>query len=70
MITAATMRQHAENCLAMAEQATTEPVRRRHMRMAVAWQDLSDRQEWLDRELEQVTPATPARSALNGFMHS
>jgi hypothetical protein len=47
-MTAESMRNHAENCLALAEQATTEPTRRRYMRMAMAWQDLAEHQDWLD----------------------
>ena len=45
---AETMRRNADNCLALAENAANTPVRLRYMRMAVAWQDLAENQDWLD----------------------
>jgi hypothetical protein len=46
-----TMRRNADNCLAMAESAANAPARLRYIRMAVAWQDLADNQDWLDGAL-------------------
>jgi hypothetical protein len=60
---AETMRKNAENCLALAESANTEPVRLRYMRMAVAWQDLADNKDWLDGVL--VRDYTPLQPELN-----
>jgi hypothetical protein len=44
-----TMRDNGEKCLLLAEKHSThEPTRLRYMRMAAAWQDLADFQDWLD----------------------
>ena len=48
MMTAETMRRNADNCLALAEAANDGPGRFRYMRMATAWQDLAEHQEWLN----------------------
>jgi len=43
------MRQSADNCFALAEKYQDDaPTRLRYMRMAIAWQDLADNQDWLD----------------------
>ena len=44
-----TMREYAENCLLLAEKyRANEPTRLRYMRMAAAWHDLSEYQDWLN----------------------
>ena len=48
LMNAQTMRTNADNCLALAEKATSRPERLRCMRMATAWQDLAEQQDWLD----------------------
>jgi hypothetical protein len=51
MMTAETMRKNAEHCRALAEGATSEPVRTRYLRTAAAWDDLANSQDWLDGAL-------------------
>jgi hypothetical protein len=62
MMNAARMRQNAENCLALAEAASSKPVHLRYMRMALAWQALADQQDWLDGSL---SPSPPLQPVLN-----
>jgi hypothetical protein len=49
-----TFRENAENCLQLAERASSKPVFRRYWRMAQAWTALAHEQDWLDGE---VSPA-------------
>ncbi|HZR87961.1 MAG TPA: hypothetical protein VFB02_14220 [Bradyrhizobium sp.] len=48
------MRQHAENCLQLAERAEVQPMFRRYMRMADAWTALAVEQDWLDGEISPL----------------
>jgi hypothetical protein len=60
-------RQNAENCLELAEKATSEPAVRRYQRMAEAWSALAEEQDWLDGEIPPVSTrdsqASPSVSA-------
>jgi len=47
-------RQNADNCLELAEAATTEPARQRFRRMEVSWRALATEQDWLDGQVEAV----------------
>ena len=49
-----TYRQNADNCLELAEAATTDPARQRFMRMEVSWRALATEQDWLDGQIEDV----------------
>ena len=54
------MRQNADNCFALADQHKNDtPTRLRYMRMAAAWQDLANNQDWLDGSVPgpSVVPA-------------
>jgi len=51
MITAEKMRKNAQNCWALAEGVTSEPVRKRYLRMAAAWEAFAKSQDWLDGRL-------------------
>jgi hypothetical protein len=51
MINARMMAQAAENCFELANQTEGLRARRRYMRMASAWQDLTELQEWLEGEV-------------------
>jgi hypothetical protein len=42
------LRDNAENCLQLAEQATGQPAFNRYFRMAQAWTALAKEQDWLD----------------------
>ena len=44
-------RENAENCLRLAERATTDQNSLRYRRMARAWRALADEQDWLDGEI-------------------
>jgi hypothetical protein len=59
MLNAARMRQNAENCLGLAEAASRKTVRLRYMRMAIAWTDLAELQDWLDGSLPSSPPLQP-----------
>ena len=64
MINARAMLEAAENCLDLAGQTKDEWVRRRIMRMAVAWQDLAELQVWLEGQVAQAdTRAEIAKAA-------
>lgn len=41
-------RENAENCMQLSERAPDEPTANRYRRMATAWRDLADEQDWLD----------------------
>ena len=47
-------RQNADNCLELADTATTDPERQRFMRMEVSWRALATEQDWLDGQIEGV----------------
>nr|WP_315703843.1 MULTISPECIES: hypothetical protein [unclassified Bradyrhizobium] len=47
-------REHAENCLQLAERAAQGPVFRRYTRMAQGWAALAQGQEWLDGEVSPL----------------
>ena len=51
MVNSKTMLQAAENCLALASETEDERARRRFMRMACAWQDLAELQDWLEGQV-------------------
>jgi hypothetical protein len=44
-------REHAENCLELADRAGGRPAARRYSRMARAWAALAHEQDWLDGEI-------------------
>jgi hypothetical protein len=46
-----TYREHAENCLQLAERAQSQPAFNRYWRMAQAWTALAHEQDWLDGEV-------------------
>jgi hypothetical protein len=50
-------REHAENCLQLAQHAEEQPAVRRYSRMAQAWIALATEQDWLDGEISPVTIA-------------
>lgn len=52
-------RDNAENCLRLAEIASTEPAYNRYMRLARSWRALAAEQDWLDGEV----PPEPLRLA-------
>jgi hypothetical protein len=49
------LREHAENCLELAEGAETSPVARRYARMARAWTALAHEQDWLEGEISPLS---------------
>ena len=59
MLTAETMRKNAENCRALAEGVTSEPLRARYLLMTAAWDDLAKSQDWLDGRLRSSPPLQP-----------
>ena len=63
MMTAETMRSNAENCRALAEGLTSEPVRTQYLRMAAAWEDLAKSQDWLDGRLRSSPALQPLGTA-------
>jgi hypothetical protein len=48
------LREHAENCLELAEGAEGVPAGRRYVRMARAWTALAHEQDWLDGEISPL----------------
>jgi len=48
------LREHAENCLELAEGAEGAPAGRRYARMAEAWTALAREQDWLDGEISPL----------------
>lgn len=44
-------RENARNCAELAEAAQDEPSKKRYQRMAAAWLDLAEEQDWLDGQL-------------------
>jgi len=42
------MRNNAESCLILAQQAKDEPSRLRYLRMVAAWRMLAENKDWLD----------------------
>jgi len=57
-----TMRSNADVCFTLAAKyKNDEATRLRYMRMATAWQDLADNQDWLDGAVAgpSVVPAMP-----------
>lgn len=47
------LRKNAENCVALADTADSDPKKKRYGRMATAWNNLADTQAWLDGETEK-----------------
>ena len=47
------LRKNAENCVALAEIADSDPKKKRYARMATAWNSLADTQAWLAGETEK-----------------
>ncbi len=47
-------RDHADNCLQLAERADGQPAQKRYSRMADAWTALANEQDWLDGEVPPV----------------
>ena len=47
------LRKNAENCVALAEAADSDPKKKRYARMATAWNSLADTQAWLDGQTEK-----------------
>lgn len=64
MTNSETMRRNAENCLEMAAQAKSKSAQLRYMRMANAWQDLAENQDWLDSDLRRAPPIQPSANPL------
>ena len=60
---AETMRQNAESCLSLAENASNKPARKRFLRMAEAWKTLADNKDWLDGSV--AADNTPTRPKLH-----
>jgi hypothetical protein len=52
------LREHAENCMELAEGAEGAPAARRYARMAQAWIALSHEQDWLDGEISPLPDST------------
>jgi hypothetical protein len=52
------LREHAENCMELAEGAEGVPAARRYARMAQAWIALAHEQDWLDGEITPL-PDSP-----------
>ena len=50
------LRKNAENCSELAQSADTAPMKKRFERMANAWNNLADNQEWLDGDLQGPPP--------------
>ena len=48
------LREHAENCLELAEGAQDSPAARRYARIAQAWTALAHEQDWLDGEISPL----------------
>jgi hypothetical protein len=48
------LREHADNCLELAEGAKGAPAERRYERMAQAWIALAHEQDWLDGEISPL----------------
>ena len=53
---AKTMRENAESCRTLAENAPNEPARKRFLRMVEAWETLAVNQAWLDGEKGKEAP--------------
>ena len=49
-----TFRENAVNCDRLAEEAQSEPSRKRYERMAIAWRALAEEQDWLDGEVSET----------------
>ncbi|MBV8920577.1 hypothetical protein [Bradyrhizobium sp.] len=56
------LREHAENCLELAEGAEGSPAARRYGRMARAWTALAHEQDWLDGKISPL-PEAPSLAA-------
>ena len=52
------LREHAENCLELADRAGGRPAGRRYFRMAQAWTALAHEQDWLDGEVSPLPDKT------------
>jgi hypothetical protein len=48
------LRNRADNCRLLAEQASGKPAFRRYARMAQAWRALATEQDWLDGEVSPI----------------
>jgi hypothetical protein len=48
------LRDRADNCRLLAEQASGKPAFRRYARMAQAWRALATEQDWLDGEVSPI----------------
>ncbi|CAL77702.1 hypothetical protein BRADO3945 [Bradyrhizobium sp. ORS 278] len=55
-------REHADNCLQLAERAESDPASRRYTRMAQGWRALALEQDWLDGEM---TPLSGRKASLS-----
>ena len=44
-------RENADNCLRLAERASSLPAFKRYQRMTLAWRALAEEQDWLDGEI-------------------
>lgn len=51
------LRKNAENCVALAEAADSDPKKKRYARMATAWNSLADTQAWLDGQTSGQRPS-------------
>jgi hypothetical protein len=69
MMTAETMRKNAENCRALAEGVTSEPVRARYLRVAAAWEDLAKSQDWLAGRLRSHASFQPDLDTAAALLH-
>ena len=56
-------REHAENCLELADGVEGSPAARRYARMALAWTALAHEQDWLDGEISPLLPDSPGLAA-------
>jgi hypothetical protein len=54
------MRDNAESCRSLAENAANDPARNRFHRMAQAWDALAEAQEWLDGKSPPAQPKAEA----------
>ena len=57
------LRENAENCAEMAEEADDEASRRRYQRMEQTYLRLAETEEWLDGKVSPFAQQTAAKSA-------
>jgi hypothetical protein len=53
-------RQNAEACEVLSESASNAPAKKRFKRLAEGWNDIADKQDWLDGE--GSAPSEPVKS--------